>query len=141
MLDTYSRRVVGWSVDAAPTAALVTNALGMAIDSRTPPSGAVIHSDRGVQIRSTAFVRTVKNNGLVGSMDRVDACGDNAAMKSFFALLQRTCSTGSLGHPRGAPSGDITWIERTYHRRRRQRRLDRVTAVEYETLTSAAAAA
>jgi putative transposase len=40
---------VGWSIDASPTAALVTNALGMAIDSRTPPAGAVIHSDRGVQ--------------------------------------------------------------------------------------------
>jgi len=42
-------RVVGWSIDSSPTAALVTNALGMAIDSRTPPAGAVIHSDRGVQ--------------------------------------------------------------------------------------------
>jgi transposase InsO family protein len=46
VLDTYSRRVVGWSIDASPTAALVTSALGMAIDARTPPSGAVIHSDR-----------------------------------------------------------------------------------------------
>ena len=49
VLDVYSRRVVGWSIDASPTAALVTNALGMAIDSRTPPAGAVIHSDRGTQ--------------------------------------------------------------------------------------------
>ena len=55
VLDTYSRRVVGWSIDASPTAALVTNALGMAIDTRTPPSGAVIHSDRGVQFGSWAF--------------------------------------------------------------------------------------
>ncbi|HEX2299910.1 MAG TPA: IS3 family transposase, partial [Pseudonocardiaceae bacterium] len=52
VLDTYSRRVVGWSIDASPTAALVTSALGMAIDSRTPASGAVIHSDRGVQFGS-----------------------------------------------------------------------------------------
>ncbi len=52
VLDAYSRRVVGWSIDASPTAALVTSALGMAIDSRTPPSGAVIHSDRGVQTGS-----------------------------------------------------------------------------------------
>ena len=49
VLDAYSRRVVGWSIDASPTAALVTNALGMAIDSRRPQAGAVIHSDRGVQ--------------------------------------------------------------------------------------------
>jgi transposase InsO family protein len=41
VLDTFSRRVVGWSIDATPTAALVTNALGMAIQTRTPPAGAI----------------------------------------------------------------------------------------------------
>ena len=45
VLDPYSRRVVGWSIDAAPTAALVTNALGMAIDARHPAGSTVIHSD------------------------------------------------------------------------------------------------
>ncbi len=49
VLDAHSRRVVGWSIDSSPTAALVTNALGMAIESRKPPAGAIIHSDRGVQ--------------------------------------------------------------------------------------------
>ncbi|GAA3745576.1 DDE-type integrase/transposase/recombinase [Micromonospora maritima] len=48
VLDTYSRRVVGWSIDASPTAALVTNPLGMAIDSRGPADGTIIHSDQGV---------------------------------------------------------------------------------------------
>ena len=51
VLDSFSRRVVGWSIDATPTAALVTNALGMAIQTRTPPGGTVIHSDQGVQPR------------------------------------------------------------------------------------------
>ena len=51
VLDAYSRRVVGWSIDASPTAALVTNALGMAIQTRTPPAGAIVHSDQGVQPR------------------------------------------------------------------------------------------
>jgi putative transposase len=51
VLDAFSRRVVGWSIDASPTAALVTNALGMAIQTRTPPAGAIIHSDQGVQPR------------------------------------------------------------------------------------------
>jgi transposase InsO family protein len=49
VLDACPRRVVGWSIDATPTAALVTNALGMAIQTRTPPAGAIIHSDPGVQ--------------------------------------------------------------------------------------------
>ena len=50
VLDAFSRQVVGWSIDAAPTAALVTNALGMAVQTRTPPAGAVIHSDQGVLV-------------------------------------------------------------------------------------------
>lgn len=50
VLDTFSRRVVGWSIDSRPTAALVTNALGMAIDQRQPAEGStVIHSDQGTQ--------------------------------------------------------------------------------------------
>jgi transposase InsO family protein len=51
VLDSFSRRVVGWSIDATPTAALVTNALGMAIQSRKPTAGTLIHSDQGVQPR------------------------------------------------------------------------------------------
>jgi putative transposase len=94
------------------------------------------------QFRSTAFVRTVKNNGLIGSMGRVGACGDNAAMESFFALLQKNV----LDRQRWASREElrlaiITRIEKTYHRRRRQRRLGRLTPIEYETLTRAAHAA
>jgi putative transposase len=75
-------------------------------------------------------------------MDRVGACGDNAAMESFFALLQKNV----LARQRWATRDDlrlavITWIERTYHRRRRQRRLGRLTPIEYETINRAATAA
>jgi transposase InsO family protein len=76
VLDTFSRRVVGRSIDASPTAALVTNALGMAIDSRRPPAGAVIHSDQGVQFASWAFTARAKASGLVPSMGSVGDCYD-----------------------------------------------------------------
>ncbi len=49
VLDAFSRRVVGWSIDSTQTAVLVTNALGMATRRRDPAGGLVIHSDRGVQ--------------------------------------------------------------------------------------------
>jgi putative transposase len=62
VLDSFSRPVVGWSIDATPTAALVTNALGMAIQTRTPPAGAVIHSDQGGRFASWAF--TQRGQGL-----------------------------------------------------------------------------
>ncbi len=45
VLDTFSRRVVGWSIDSSQTATLVTNALGMAISNRGPTPGSLIHSD------------------------------------------------------------------------------------------------
>jgi putative transposase len=139
--DVHSGRIVGYSIDDRMKASLAVAALRNAI-ARRSPAGTVVHSDRGSQFRSNAFVRTLKNNGLVGSMGRVGACGDNAAMESFFALLQKNV----LDRQRWATREElrlaiITWIERTYHRRRRQRRLGRLTPVEYETLTHAAAAA
>ncbi len=139
--DVYSGRIVGYSIDSRMKASLAVAALNSAI-ARRSPVGTVVHSDRGSQFRSNAFVRTLATNGLVGSMGRVGACGDNAAMESFFALLQKNV----LDRQRWATREElrlaiITWIERTYHRRRRQRRLGRLTPVEYETLTHAASAA
>lgn len=66
ILDTYSRRVVGWSIDESPTSALVTNALGMAIDNRLDKlaePGMIIHSDHGVQFGSWAFTKRAKESG------------------------------------------------------------------------------
>jgi transposase InsO family protein len=60
-----SRRVVGWSIDASPTAALVTKPLGMAINTRTPPTGAIVHSNQGVQFASWACTQRAKDSGLV----------------------------------------------------------------------------
>jgi putative transposase len=79
-------------------AALAVAALRNAIALRDPV-GTIVHSDRGSQFRSNAYVRTLKNNGLCGSMGRVGACGDNAAMESFFALRQKNVSTGNDGPP------------------------------------------
>jgi transposase InsO family protein len=76
VLDACSRRVVGWSIDAAPTAALVTSALGMAIDARRPTNSTVIHSDHGTQFGSWAFTRRAQEAGLLPSMGAVGSCFD-----------------------------------------------------------------
>jgi putative transposase len=140
--DVYSRRIVGYSMDSRMTASLAVSALRNAIALRAPAGTIVVHSDRGSQFRSGAYVRTLREHGLTGSMGRVGACADNAAMESFFALLQKNV----LGRQRWATREDlrlaiITWIERTYHRRRRQRALGRLTPIEYETINQAATAA
>jgi transposase InsO family protein len=72
---------------------------------------------------------------MVGSMGRVGAAGDNAAMESFFSLLQKNV----LDRRRWATREElriaiVTWIERTYHRRRRQSGLGRLTPIEFEAI-------
>lgn len=78
VLDVHSRRVVGWSIDSSQTAALATNALGMAIANRAPQpdEGTIIHSDHGVQFTSWAFTRRAQESGLVPSMGSVGDCYD-----------------------------------------------------------------
>jgi putative transposase len=74
-------------------------------------------------------------------MGRVGACGDNAAMESFFALLQKNVLDRQRWSTREQLRlAVITWIERTCHRRRRQRRPGRLTPIEYETINKAAPA-
>jgi putative transposase len=140
--DVYSNRIVGYSMSSRMTAGLAVSALRNAIALRDPAGTLVVHSDRGSQFRSAAFVRTLKDHGLAGSMGRVGACGDNAAMESFFARLQKNVLDRQRWSTREQLRlAIITWIERTYHRRRRQRRLGRLTPIEYETINQAAHAA
>jgi transposase InsO family protein len=91
VLDTYSRRVVGWSIDASPTAALVTNALGMAIDTRSgnrADPGTIVRSDQGVQFGSWAFTKRAKDSGLLASTGSIGDCYDNSMIESFWSRLQ-----------------------------------------------------
>ena len=139
--DLFSTRIVGYSIGARMPAELAVAALRNAVALRDP-LGTTVHSDRGSQFRSNAYVAALKHHKLVGSMGRVGACGDNAAMESFFALLQKNV----LDTQRWATREDlrvaiVVWIERTYHRRRRQRGLGRLTPIEYETLATATQAA
>jgi putative transposase len=132
--DACSTRIVGYSIDSRMTAQLAVAALHNAIALRDP-DGTIVHSDRGSQFRSHAFVRVLKDNGLRGSMGRVGACDDNAAMESFFSLVQKNVLNRKRWETREELRlAIITWIEKTYHRKRRQRRLGKLTPIEFETL-------
>lgn len=137
--DVHSNRIVGYSLDARMTAELAVAALRNAVALRHPV-GTTLHSDRGSQVRSRKFVGQLRQSGITGSMGRVGACADNAAMESFFALLQKNVLNKKRWHSRQELRLEIvTWIERTYHRRRRQRRLGRLTPIEFEMINTQAA--
>ncbi|MDN5544487.1 MAG: IS3 family transposase, partial [Rhodococcus sp. (in: high G+C Gram-positive bacteria)] len=133
--DVYSNRIVGYSIDSRMKSRLAVAALNSAVARRGNVAGCVVHTDRGSQFRSRKFVRALGRHDMVGSMGRVGAAGDNAAMESFFSLLQKNV----LDRRAWATREDlriaiVTWIERTYHRRRRQDRLGRLTPIEFETI-------
>ncbi len=139
--DACSGRIVGYSIGSRMQARLAVNALDNAAARRGVVAGCVVHSDRGSQFRSRKFIHALNRHGLVGSMGRVGAAGDNAAMESFFALLQNNVLDRRTWTTREAlRTAIVIWIERTYHRRRRQLRLGRLTPIEFETTMKPAAA-
>lgn len=139
--DAFSGRIVGYSIDSRMKASLAAAALRNAISLRGPV-GTIVHSDRGSQFRSGKFLRTLRSAGLIGSMGRTGACADNAAMESFFALLQNNVLDRQRWQTREELRlGIVLWIERTYHRRRRQRALGKLTPVEFESVNEVSHAA
>ena len=139
--DACSNRIVGYSISDRMTAALAVQALANAITLRGPVD-TVVHSDRGSQFRSHVYVRALRDARLTGSMGRVGACQDNAAMESFFSLLQKNVLNRRTWQTRDElRAAIVVWIEKTYHRRRRQQTLGRLTPIEFETLIKTAHAA
>ena len=135
--DVFSNRIVGWSIDERMKARLVVAAVEMAVARRNEVAGCILHSDRGSQFRARKVHRALARHRMVGSMGQVGSAGDNAAMESFFALLQRNVLDRRRWNNRDELRiAIVTWIERTYHRRRRQAALGRLTPIEYEMINT-----
>jgi transposase InsO family protein len=131
----FSNRIVGWAIDERMKARLVVAAIEMAVARRGDVAGCILHSDHGSQFRARKVHRALVRHRMVGSMGQVGSAADNAAMESFFALLQKNV----LNRQRWGTRDElriaiVTWIERTYHRRRRQATLGRLTPIEYEII-------
>ncbi len=133
VLDAWSRRVVGWSIDSRPSTALVTNALGMAIDQRQPHTDTVIHSDQGTQFTSWAFTRRAVDSGLLPSMGSVGDCYDNAMMESFWSRVQVELLDRKRWSTRiELASAIFEYLEIFHNRQRRHSSLSMLTPLEFE---------
>ena len=140
--DVFSNRIVGYSISDRMKSRLAVDALNNAVARRGGQiAGCILHTDRGSQFRSRRFVHALHRHDMVGSMGKVGAAGDNAAMESFFALLQKNVLDRRTWTTRQELRiAIVTWTERTYHRRRRQAALGRLTPIEYETIMTTPAA-
>jgi len=107
VVDLFSRRVVGWSMNTAMTAQLVTDALVMAIWRRGKPDALLHHSDRGSQYTSEQFQRLMADHGVVCSMSRSGNVWDNAAMESFFSSLKTERTARKVYRSRDQAKADV----------------------------------
>jgi putative transposase len=139
--DVWSRRIVGYSISDRMTSQIAVAALDSAVARRASAGqntvGCVLHTDRGSQFRSRKLQQALTRHRMLGSMGQVGSAGDNAAMESFFSLLQKNVLNRQTWDTRDQLRiAIVTWIERTYHRRRRQAALGRLTPIEYELIMS-----
>jgi len=133
VLDLFSRKVVGWSLQATMTADLVKEALAMAVGRRHPPSGLLHHSDRGSQYASEAYRQELDKYGIIASMSRKGNCWDNAVVERFFRSLKTELTYHNLYSTRAEARRDITeYIEMFYNSNRFHSYLGYQSPAEFE---------
>jgi putative transposase len=139
VLDMFSRKVVGWSMQPYLDRRLVLAALFMAIEARRPAPGTLVHhSDRGVQYACDDYRRALADAEIAVSMSRKGNCWDNAVVESFFSTLkQELVYRTTFADHEAARTALFHYIETFYNRRRLHSSLGYLSPVEYERRATA----
>ncbi|UZL29856.1 IS3 family transposase (plasmid) [Klebsiella pneumoniae] len=133
VVDLFSRKIIGWSMQSRMTKDIVLNTLLMAVWRRNPQKQVLVHSDQGSQYTSHEWQSFLKSHGLEGSMSRRGNCHDNAVAESFFQLLKRERIKKKLYGTREEARSDIfDYIEMFYNSKRRHGSSDQMSPTEYE---------
>ena len=133
VIDLYSRKVIGWSMQSRIKKELVLNALLMAVWRRKPTNLVTVHSDQGSQYTSHDWKAFLDANNLQTSMSRRGNCHDNAVAESFFQLLKRERIKRHIYSTRDDARGDVVdYIEMFYNSKRRHGFNEMLSPVEYE---------
>ena len=144
VMDLYSRRIIGWSMQEQPTQQLASDALKMAIKQRqivSMSAGVLHHSDQGCQYTSHTYQKLLRDQGMQCSLSRRGNCHDNAPVESFFAtlkkeLLHRDGHFGSFPCQDSARRQVFEFIEIYYNRLRRHSTLGYISPCQFEANSS-----
>jgi putative transposase len=141
VMDTFSRKIVGWSTGSVQNSALVVNALDMAIRNRQPEAGGIVHADHGVQFTSWSFGEKIRSAGLMPSFGTVGDGLDNAMIESFWSSMQIELLNRKRWHTRVELSNAIfDYIEIFHNRQRRHSQLGYLTPTQFEIASQPATA-
>ncbi|MCX2867750.1 IS3 family transposase [Kluyvera cryocrescens] len=133
VVELFSRKIIGWSMQSRMTKDIVLNALLMAVWRRNPQKQVLVHSDQGSQYTSHEWQSFLKSHGLEGSMSRRGNCHDNAVAESFFQLLKRERIKKKIYGTREEARSDIfDYIEMFYNSKRRHGSSNQMSPTEYE---------
>lgn len=133
ILDVYSRRVVGWSMNRKLESDIALDALEMALKQRRPAAGLVHHSDRGVQYASNKYIERLEARGIVISMSRPGNPYDNAWAESFIKTLKaEEVNAARYRDLEDAIARIGTFIEEAYNLRRLHSALGYLSPAEFE---------
>lgn len=133
VMDLYSRKIVGWSMQGSLHADLVLQALLAAVWNRKPKPGLMLHSDQGTQYTSHDWQSFLKDHGIVCSMSRRGNCHDNAVIESFHQLIKRERIRRKIYVTRTAARSDVfDYIELFYNPKRRHGSAGDLSPVEFE---------
>jgi len=138
VMDLFSRRIVGWSMQETMERSVVISALEMALTARRPPPGLLHHSDRGSQYASLDYQQVLHHAGCTCSMSRKGNCWDNAPMESFFSTLKMELVHQRRYATREQARAEIfEFIEVWYNRERLHSSLGYLSPVAFEaTMTT-----
>lgn len=133
VIDLYSRKVVGWSMDDTMKVSLVNDALNMAISHRNPKNGLLWHTDRGSQYASYSHKDLLERHNIIQSMSRKGNCWDNAVAESFFKSLKNELVYQTYFYTKKQAKLEIfKYIELFYNRVRSHSYLNGLSPVEFE---------
>ena len=135
VIDLYSRKIVGWSMDDTMKVSLVNDALNMAIEHRNPAKGLLWHTDRGSQYASYSHKDLLQKHGIVQSMSRKGNCWDNAVAESFFKTLKSDLVYQTYFYTKNQAKREIfEYIEFHYNRIRSHSYLGNLSPCKFEEI-------
>ena len=137
VMDLYSRRILGWSLDKTRTTSLTLSALRYALNGRRPERDMIFHTDRGIEFAAFRFRDTLLKHGIKASVNRPGHCTDNAHMESFFHTMKVELIRGrKFESERELRSTLNSYINQFYNHKRLHSGIGYYPPAEYEQLTT-----
>ena len=137
VMDVYSRRILGWSLDKARTTSLTLSALRYALKGRRPERDMIFHTDRGIEFAAFRFRDILLKHGIRASVNRPGHCTDNAHIESFFHTMKVELIRGNkFNSERELRSCLNSYINQFYNHKRLHSGIGYYSPAEYEQLTT-----